>query len=209
MHKTNMAVAVFDKHALEYEQRFMDVSLYAEMLNTFCDSIMKKEATILELACGPGNITRYLLDKLPELKITATDLSTNMLELAKKNTPEATFELMDCRDIDKLSKKFDGIVCGFCLPYLDKEEALKLIKDSASVLSENGVLYISTIEGDYSTSGLTTNSHGDSVYMYYHEEKYLKQAIEEHFEIIGSDHKSYIHNGAEIKDLILVAIKKS
>ncbi|MFD2603525.1 class I SAM-dependent DNA methyltransferase [Flavobacterium suzhouense] len=209
MDKTSMAVAVFDKHAHEYEQRFMDVSLYDDTLNAFCDSLSKEDASILELGCGPGNITRYLLNKLPNLKILATDLSPNMLELAKKNNPEANFELLDCRDISKLSQKFDAVVCGFCLPYLSKEETLNLIKDIATVLNENGVFYLSTIEGNYSNSGLTTNSHGDSVYMYYYEEKYLKQAIEEHFKVMGTYHKHYNHNGSEVKDLILIAIKKS
>lgn len=209
MDKNSMAVAVFDKHAKEYEQRFMDVSLYASILDAFCDSVVKKDAEVLELACGPGNITRYLLDKLPELKITATDLSANMLELAAKNNPEADFELMDCRDIDKISKRFDAIVCGFCLPYLDKKETLKLIKDSAAVLNKGGLLYMSTIEGNYSSSSLTTNSHGDKVYMYYYDEQYLKDILDDHFDILSTDHKNYLHNGAEIKDLIVLAIKKS
>ena len=100
-----MAIAIFDKHAQEYEQRFMDVSLYADTLDLFCDSLAKEDASVLELACGPGNITRYLINKLPNLKVLATDLSFTMLELAKKNNSEANFELLDCRDISKLSQK--------------------------------------------------------------------------------------------------------
>lgn len=209
MDKTSMAVAVFDKHAQEYEQRFMDVSLYADTLEMFCGSLSKENANILELACGPGNITRFLLDKLPNLKILATDLSATMLELAKKNNPEANFELLDCRNISKLSHKFDAMVCGFCLPYLSKEETLSLIKDTAAVLNENGVFYLSTIEGNHSNSGLTTNSHGDSVYMYYYEEDFLKQTLEEDFNIIDIKHKEYDYKGAQVKDVIFVAIKKS
>lgn len=204
-----MAVAIFDKHALEYEQRFMDVSLYADTLDMFCDSLSKENANALELACGPGNITRYLLNKLPNLKVLATDLSVTMLELAKKNNPEAKFELLDCRDITKLSQKFDAVVCGFCLPYLSKEETLNLIRDTAAVLNENGVFYLSTIEGNYNNSGLTTNSHGDSVYMYYYEEDFLKQTLEEDFNIIDIKHKKYDYKGAQVKDVIFVAIKKS
>ncbi|PZR19567.1 MAG: class I SAM-dependent methyltransferase [Flavobacterium psychrophilum] len=209
MDKTSMAIAIFNKHAQEYEQRFMDVSLYADTLDMFCDSIPKEDASVLELACGPGNITRYVLNKLPKLKVLATDLSATMLELAKKNNPEAKFELLDCRDIIKLSQKFDAVVCGFCLPYLSKEETLSLIKDTATVLNENGIFYLSTIEGNYNNSGLTTNSHGDSVYMYYYEEEFLKQALEENFNIVSIKHKQYDYKGAQVKDVIFVAIKKS
>lgn len=209
MDKTSMAIAVFDKHAQEYEQRFMDVSLYADTLDMFCNSLSKEDASILELACGPGNITRYLLDKLPNLRVLATDLSVAMLELAKKNNPEADFEIMDCRDISKVSQKFDAVVCGFCLPYLSKEETLNLIKDTAAVLNENGVFYLSTIEGSHSNSGLTTNSHGDAVYMYYYEEDFLKQALESDFNIADIKHKEYNYKGARVKDVIFVAKKKS
>lgn len=209
MDKTNMAIAVFDKHAQEYEQRFMDVSLYADAIDMFCDSLPQENVSILELACGPGNITRYLLDKMPKLNILATDLSANMLELAKKNNPEANFELLDCRDIAKLTQKFDGVVCGFCLPYLSKEETLNLIKDTAGVLNENGVFYLSTIDGNYSNSGLTTNSHCDSVYMYYYEEDFLKQALVEDFNIVSIKHKEYDYKGTQVKDVIVIAIKKS
>ena len=187
----------------------MHVRLYTDTLEMFCGSLSKEDANILELTCGPGNITRFLLDKLPNLNILATDLSATMLELAKKNNPEANFELLDCRDISKLSQKFDAVVCGFCLPYLSKEETLNLIRDTAAALNENGVFYLSTIEGNYSNSLLTTNSHGDSVYMYYYEEDFLKQTLEENFNIIDIKHKEYDYKGTQVKDVIFVAIKKS
>jgi 23S rRNA G2069 N7-methylase RlmK/C1962 C5-methylase RlmI len=43
-------------------------------------------------------------------------------------------------------------MCGFCLPYLSKEEAVKLIRDAAAILNPDGVFYISTMEDDYSKS---------------------------------------------------------
>src|ERR1700751_220505 len=102
MDKTNMAIAVFDKYAQQYQDKFMRLDAYHDSFDLFCRSIKKENAAVLELACGPGNITRYLLKQRPDLNILATDLSVNMLALAKKNNPTAAFKLMDCRDIDKL-----------------------------------------------------------------------------------------------------------
>jgi len=166
MDNTAKAVALFDKLANVYQDKFMDTAIYHETFNLFCDLVNQPGAQILELACGPGNITRYLLNKRPDFKVLGTDLAPNMLTLARINNPEAEFELMDCRDINNLSTKYDGIMCGFCLPYLSKEEAVHLIQDASTLLLPNGVLYISTMEDDYSTSGEQTSSSGEKIYIY-------------------------------------------
>jgi len=46
--------------------------------------LLNEQAKVLELACGPGNITKCLLSKRPDLEILATDIAPNILELAKK-----------------------------------------------------------------------------------------------------------------------------
>lgn len=207
MDKNKEAVEVFDKHAKMYQEKYMDVSLYHDTLDIFCNSIAKNDAAILELACGPGNVTRYLLNKRPDLKILATDLSENMLELAVANNPAAEIQLLDCRAIGQLDKAYDGIICGFALPYLSKEEAIQLISDAAKILQPGGVLYLSTMEDDYSKSGWQTSSKGDKVYIYYHEAGYLIKAMEDNgLTLLYQSTLPAPVNGDT--DLILIAIKK-
>lgn len=207
--KTAVAVAIFDKLANGYQDKFMDVSLYADSFNLFCDHLPKK-ASVLELACGPGNITRYLLDRRPDLQIYGTDLSPNMIALAKTNNPEAKFGLMDSRDILQLDKQYHGIMCGFCLPYLSKEDAVQLIADAGKALFDNGILYISTMEDDYAKSGLEAGSSGDLIYMHYHEADYLCQALKENdFSILYLERKTYMTREKKVTDLLIVAIKKT
>lgn len=205
-----MAVDVFDNNAKAYQEKFMNVDLYNESLDVFCDAVKTTNAAILELACGPGNITRYLLNRRPDFKITGTDLAVNMLELAKSNNPSATFQLMDCRDLHKIKNKYDGIVCGFCLPYVSREEAIKMIHDGAKILNPGGVLYLSTMEDDYSKSGLETTPAGNQLFMHYHEAGYLTETLKkEGYEIIHVDRKEYTDAaGKPVKDLMLVAVKQ-
>src|SRR5438045_2838934 len=99
MDKTKIAVDLFNKLASEYQKKYMDVSLYSDSLNLFCKLIPKQNATVLELACGPGNVTKYLLDKRPDLKILGTDLGPNMIKLARQNNPTVEFKILDCRNI--------------------------------------------------------------------------------------------------------------
>jgi predicted TPR repeat methyltransferase len=209
MDKSKMAAAVFDKWANEYQAKFMNVDMYASSFDLFCQNITQQHATILELASGPGNITHYLLQKRPDFNILSTDLSPNMIALGQANNPNATFQLLDCREILSLNKKFDGIMCGFCLPYLSKEEAIQLIADSANLLNANGLLYISTMEDDYNKSGFEKGSKGDEIFMHYHQADYLTEALQENgLTILHTERKSSVAtNGKETMDLILIAQK--
>jgi trans-aconitate methyltransferase len=209
MDKTKMAVDVFNKRAGIYQDKFMDTGLYHDTFDLFCRNIKKENACILDIACGPGNITKYLLSKRPDFKILGIDLAPNMIALAAINNPSAEFQIMDCRDISTTGKKYDAIMCGFCLPYLSKEETEQLIKDVSALLNTNGVFYISTMEGDHSKSALKTSSSGDQIYQHFHEAGYLVKALEENgFIIIDLRRKVYQGNdGATITDLVIIAGK--
>src|SRR5690554_497573 len=110
----------WNKVAKTYEDKFMDLDLYNDTYDVFLDLISKKNASILEIGCGPANISKYLLTKNPDLRIKGIDISENMVKLARKNNPSAEFEVMDIREIHAINEKFDAIVCRFCIPYCDK-----------------------------------------------------------------------------------------
>jgi len=209
MNKTEQAVAVFNKYASSYERKYMNVDLYADTFDFFCNKITNRHAKVLEIACGPGNVTRYLLDKRPDLDILATDLAPNMLQIAKMNNPETRIMLLDCKKIKELQEKFDAIMCGFCLPYLSKEEVIQLIADAYDILKPNGVLYISTMEDDYSKSGYQKSSNGDELYVHYHEAGYLVEAMEKKgFKVDLVERKDYHQpDGSITKDLVIVSEK--
>jgi len=205
MDKSEKAVSVFDKRAQDYQSRFMDVSHYGDTLDRF-SAKLQPNATILELACGPGNVTRYLLDKRPDLKITGTDLSPNMLALARKNNPEAHFRLLDIRAIGKMEQSFDGVVCGFGLPYLSKTEAFDFIGKLSKILNPKGMVYLSTMEGDYQTSALQKSSDGqDEIFIHYHQTDYLVDALERAGMQIFTKKTQIYEPKPDTTDLILIA----
>lgn len=180
MDKTKAAAAIFDQYAHQYQAKYMAVDRYHDSLDLFCKKINTAGARILDVACGPGNITKYLLDQRPDFDLLGIDLSPNMLELAQQNNPSASFHLLDVRAINTLEGPFDGILCGFGLPYLSKEEAIQFIHKAGELLSSGGLLYLSTMEGDYSLSGGQIPSSGGEteLYTYYHEAEYLLEALE-------------------------------
>lgn len=211
MDRYQVTIATWNKLANQYQDKFMDLDLYNDTYDRFCMLVEKQQAGILEIACGPGNITRYLLHKRPDFKITATDVAPAMVTLARENNPEADVVLLDCRELSSINKMFDGVVCGFCMPYLTKEDCRKLIQDCADVLSTGGVLYISVIEDDYGNSAMQASSDGQySVFVYYHEAGYLTAFMEENdFGVSDVFRKPYRNaDGSEAFHLILIGIKK-
>ena len=179
MDKTKIAVEIFNRRALDYQTKFLDFDLYNDSFDLFCKHLPKKEARVLDVACGPGNISRYLLKQKPDLKVLGIDLSRNMIELARINNPTAEYKIMDCRMISTLNEKFDGLMCGFCFPYLSKEEAKDLIKNAALLLNTGGLLYISTMEDAYANSGFQKSSdRKDEMYIHYHQADYLEETLE-------------------------------
>ncbi len=168
----------WNKLANIYQDKFMDLDLYNETYDFFCDKIKKENASVLEIGCGPGNITRYLLSKRADFNIFATDVAPNMIELARQNCPQATFDVMDARDIGQLNEKYDGIVCGFCLPFLTPEDVEKLISDSAVLLNDNGIIYISFMDDDPEKSDFKTGSTGDKVFFHFHQLETLQTLLQ-------------------------------
>lgn len=180
MKQNQNTIQTWDKLAQKYQDKFMDMDIYDGSYDLFCEAVANENAAILEIGCGPGNITKYLLAKNPNYKILATDVAPSMIELAKINNSSAEFKVLDARAISQIDQKFDAVLCGFCMPYLSKEESIKLIKDSRELLNDDGILYFSVIENDYEKSELQTSSDGlHSMFVYYHQADYLQEAIAE------------------------------
>ncbi|HPI11178.1 MAG TPA: class I SAM-dependent methyltransferase [Catalimonadaceae bacterium] len=209
MDRSTQAASVFNKRAELYQQKFMDVSMYEPSLDIFCQSLPNTEPSVLDVACGPGNITRYLLSVRPELHILGIDLAPDMIRLAKENNPGAAFQVLDAREIQLLPGSFDGIVSGFCFPYLSRKEVTEWIRNAASMLPEGGLLYMSTMEDEYQKSGLVRSSAGDELYMHFHEEQHLTQCLkDENLAIEFRDLLLYTNaKGEPVRDLILIGRK--
>ncbi len=208
MKNQSLTNQVFSEGAELYAKKFMNFDAYHYSFDKFLDLINVSNPSIVDAACGPGNISKYLLSKNQHLEINGIDLAPKMIELAKQLNPSADFELRGLLDFDQ---NYDAIICGFGLPYLNKEEAIQFINKSAEHLNKDGVLYISTMEGNYEKSSFQAPSSGKgpSLFIHYHEASYLKKnMIINGFEILFEDRKEYVHTKEKtFTDLILIARK--
>ena len=210
MIKRELQQSIFDKYAAQYQEKYMELSLYAEMLDLLLSHIQRKNARVLDVGCGPGNISRYLLDRRADLDILGIDISENMLQLARSNNPEAHFRKMDALQMHTLDHEFEAITAGFCLPYLSKEESLNFIRKCAKMLKHEGMLYLSLMESahGYSEYVGSTTDPSEQLYTFYHEKEYLLEFLEENnFRIIAAVKLENKHNKPGVQDLVIVAQK--
>ncbi|HMQ74766.1 MAG TPA: methyltransferase domain-containing protein [Flavobacteriales bacterium] len=200
------AARIFDRHAARYAGTYADISRYAPSLQAFLD-LLPQGAGVLELACGPGNVTRYLLQRRPDLKVLSTDLAPAMLDIARAVNPGATFERLDQRAVKTLRRRFHGIACAFGLPYLSAEEAAALIVDASAMLHPGGALYFSTMEEVPARTAWEGPSEDERILMHYHAGAVLKNAFRKAGLSLRHESRSrYVDaHGKAVTDLMLLA----
>jgi trans-aconitate methyltransferase len=165
------AVPVFNKNADLYRQKYMDVGAYIDGLDAFCNALPPSVARLMDLGCGPGNITKYLLRKNPFFSILGLDAAENMVAIAQQENPEGIFMIKDCTNLSELAIQFDGIVCGFLIPYLDPEQVRNLIKEATNLLVPGGYFYISFTSAPNTVSKQHTGSTGDTLTVHLYSEQ--------------------------------------
>jgi SAM-dependent methyltransferase len=209
MDKYQKTIETFNTVAEQYWDKFKDFALYEPTYDWFCAHLPDGQIEVLEIACGPGHVSRYLLNKNPTIKLLGIDLAPNMVKLAQRHNSKAAFQIMDCRNILALAQSFAAIMCGFCLPYLSWQDSQKLIDDMCQLIKPGGLLYISVTEGESSQQGFQgSDSARGSVYVHYHDIEAIQDKLKvAGMEILGTKHLSHIHNQQTTKDVFILARK--
>jgi len=209
MDKHKETLETWNKVASLYQEKFMKIDIYNETYDFICNSIEKHNAKLLEIGCGPGNITSYLLSKRPDFDIFGIDNAPNMIELAKLNNPNADFAVMDCRLIKNINDQYDGIIGGFCLPYLSSIESNILIATAYDLLYQKGLLYLSFVEGNPEESDFKVGTSGRVFFNYHNLEEIKAQLNSFNFHEIKTFKVEYTISETEFElHTILIAKKK-
>ena len=75
-------------------------------------------ATVVDLGCGPGNLTTLLRDRWPEADILGLDSSPEMIEKARGVEPSITFEVADLRSWAAGAEPVDVLVSNATLQWV-------------------------------------------------------------------------------------------
>ncbi len=111
-----------------------------DWLDSFSDAIDNCSTPILDLGCGSGNDSLYLINK--GKKVIACDQSSNAISNIKKNIPEVfdtkCFNMLDGMPFD--DKCFDVVIADLCLHYFREADTFKVLNEIKRILTEKGYL---------------------------------------------------------------------
>ncbi|WP_394781139.1 class I SAM-dependent methyltransferase [Undibacterium sp.] len=205
------SVATFNKLADVYASKYFSLTQYDRFYSMLVERLPQTACTVIDIACGPGNVAAYLARVRPDLAITGIDLAPNMITEAKRRVPNASFHVGDCRELEQFGTGFQAAVFAFGLSYLPQKDAQRFFASLSHVLADDGVLLLATITGKEEISRYETASTGDRVFMVYRTPEQVLQLVQacgflvEFSELLPSPANASI----ETTDLVLIARKTS
>lgn len=129
----------YNKIAEDWHQDHQKDDWWIEGTNKFI-SFLKKGDTVLDVGCGGGTKSKYLIQK--GLSVVGIDFSEKMIEIAKREVPDGTFIVKDLADVEILDYMLDGIFMQAVLLHIPKAKAKEAIQKMADKLKKGGYLYV-------------------------------------------------------------------
>lgn len=104
-------------------------------------SYLPSQGSILDVGCGPGQKTQYLVSK--GFEVVGADFSEKMVELAKEANPNIRFLVKNIKEPLGMNLSFDGVFAQAVLLHIPKQEIVKVMGNILEPLKSNGYIYIS------------------------------------------------------------------
>ena len=137
---------IFSSHAEAYKQRLDEIMARGEArgrLRAIDLAAARPGMSVLDLACGPGNLTRLLASRVqPGGQVLGVDLARGMIDLAARgSSPRTWFAVMDMERLALADGSFDVVVCGHGLQFAP--ELSLALREARRVLKRPGALVAS------------------------------------------------------------------
>jgi len=200
------SIKAFNSSVSQYEKTISKLENYNHTYD-FLLNIIEDESQVLDLACGPGNISSYLCAQ-KNLHITGYDLSEEMLRAAEHKLPHGKFYNKSIIDFTE-KQIYDVVVNGFGLPFLDESQMIESIQSSYKVLKSNGIFFLSFMKGEGSCLEKPSFNKEAEILFYYHKEESVITILNDvGFSILKKWNLEYLENdGSVTTDLVIICKK--
>jgi SAM-dependent methyltransferase len=75
---------------------------------------------VLDLGTGTGRIAQIVHERFPGAEVVGVDLSPKMIDVARRNVPQARFEVADAQRLPFEDASFDLVTLGNVIPFFDE-----------------------------------------------------------------------------------------
>ena len=150
MQKQDDIIDCYNKTANNYADKFID-----ELSKKHLDQILLKSfaaenvhnGKLIDLGCGPGQTTKYLSGR-GLTDIIGTDISPEMITVAKSINPQLNFETADILSLKYPDNIFGSAVAFYSIVHFDYDQVKIAFKEIKGVLTGNGQFLFSFHIGD-------------------------------------------------------------
>jgi SAM-dependent methyltransferase len=134
----------YDRLARAYADHLLDElarkPLDRALLDAFAETV-RGRGPVLEVGCGPGQVSRYLHDR--GVTISGLDLSSEMIHVARASHPGVEFAEGDLFHLELTDGRLAGIVAFYAIVNLEPERIGRAFAELARTLAPGGLLLLS------------------------------------------------------------------
>ncbi len=139
----------YDRVAAEYARRISGElehkPLDRQLLDRFAARVHGL-GPVCDLGCGPGHVARYLDER--GVSVTGIDLSTVMVEQARRLNPGIEFRQGDMLSLDIEDGACGGIIAFYSIIHIPRTDIVAALAEMRRVLRPGGILLLAFHVGD-------------------------------------------------------------
>ncbi|MFF1876615.1 class I SAM-dependent methyltransferase [Leifsonia sp. NPDC058230] len=124
----------------DFTRAAMDRSPVARSFLDVFSTLVGMQGRVLDAGCGPGWVTAYLHDN--GLEISGIDLSPRLIEIARTNHPEISFDVGSITELPVASHSLAGITCWWVLHHVPDSSLGTVMAQFSEKLEPGGYLLV-------------------------------------------------------------------
>jgi SAM-dependent methyltransferase len=139
----------YDRLAEEYARRIFDELRHKPLDRELLDRFAKQtrgRGDVCDMGCGPGHVARYLCDA--GASVFGLDLSSGMLEQARKLNPDIPFREGNMMSLDIPDGTLAGVAAFYAIVNMPKQSLPLIFREMERVLYPGGLLLLAFHAGD-------------------------------------------------------------
>ena len=179
IYNMNDLIRAYDRYAEERDQIGLDdrKRLHVQEANRVFNENGAK--SILEVGSGPGNAAKLFLDE--GFEIECVDFSPKMIDLVKGKG--IVGHLLDCRDVERIGRAFDGVFSVNCLLHIPRAELIHVLQSIRNVMNIGGLFVLGLWGGQDFEGVLENNRYEPARFFVLHSQHTLLDILPRVFQI--------------------------